>query len=283
MTTQDAPNSLPNIILVLCDDMGFSDIGCYGSEIRTPNLDRLASNGVRFTQMYNAARCCPSRAALLTGVYPHQAGIGHMTQDLGNDSYRGYLNASTATIAEVLRTHGYRTMMSGKWHVGGEYLGSVALGDSTHPVPTQRGFDRFYGLLGGAGSYFNPPTMLRDETPIRAETLDFYLTDAISDAAVDMVQESDDAGKPFFLYVGYTAPHWPLHAPEEDIARYRGRTPVAGTGSGPADTSRCSAWACWTRSGRSRPATSTRRPGKTHRTRSGKTCEWRYTPPRLTA
>lgn len=222
MPTQDESLSPPNIILVLCDDMGFSDIGCYGSEVRTPNLDRLAANGVRFSQMYNAARCCPSRASLLTGVYPHQAGIGHMTQDLGHDGYRGYLSTSTATIAEVLRGHGYHTMMAGKWHVGGEYLGKVDVGDATHPVPTQRGFDQFYGILGGAGSYFNPPTMLRDQTPIRVETSNFYLTDAISDAAVNMVQESHDSEMPFFLYIAYTAPHWPLHALEKDIARYRG-------------------------------------------------------------
>ena len=216
------PHSRPNIILVLCDDMGFSDLGCYGSEIRTPNLDRLAGNGLRFTQMYNSARCCPSRAALLTGINPHQAGIGHMTQDLGHPSYRGYLGDKCVTIGEVLRPLGYRTLMSGKWHVGGDYLGSATVGGPEHPLPTQRGFDRFWGILGGGGSYFNPSTLMRDEKPIRVETTDFYLTDAISDHAVDMIQQSHELGSPFFLYVAYTAPHWPLHALEKDIARYEG-------------------------------------------------------------
>ena len=216
----------PNIVLILADDLGFSDIGCYGSEIRTPNLDGLGRNGLRFTQMYNSARCCPSRAALLTGIHPHQAGVGHMTRDLGNPSYQGYLNESCVTIAEVLRDSGYRTLMSGKWHVGGDYFytnGGTPLGDPGYPVPRQRGFDRYYGILGGGGSYFNPQTLLRDDTPVVVETTDYYLTDAISDAAVEMVRESATGDAPFFLYLAYTAPHWPLHALEEDIARYEGR------------------------------------------------------------
>ena len=215
----------PNIVLILADDLGFSDIGCYGSEIRTPNLDRLGMNGVRFTQMYNSARCCPSRAALLTGINPHQAGIGHMTRDLGHPSYQGYLNDSCVTIAEVLRTAGYRTLMSGKWHVGGDYLYGKRVetpGGPGNPTPRQRGFDRYYGILGGGGSYFNPTTLTRDDTPTRVETTDYYLTDAISDAAVEMIRESATGDAPFFLYLAYTAPHWPLHALEEDIARYEG-------------------------------------------------------------
>jgi arylsulfatase A-like enzyme len=216
----------PNIVLILADDLGFSDIGCYGSEIRTPNLDRIGYSGLRFTQMYNAARCCPSRASLLTGLYAHQTGVGHMMDDKGVPSYQGYLNRDCVTIAEALRAHGYTTWMSGKWHVGGAYNildpGSWRPGDPTHPVPTQRGFDHFYGIVSGAGSYFYPRTLMRDEEFVPLQTSDYYLTDAISDNAVQMVKQAAAQAKPFFLHVTYTAPHWPLHAPEEDIARYEG-------------------------------------------------------------
>jgi arylsulfatase len=214
----------PNIILILADDMGFSDLGSYGSEIRTPHLDRLANNGVRFTQMYNSARCCPSRAALLTGINPHQAGIGHMTNNMGVPSYQGYLSDSCATIAEVLKGAGYRTCMSGKWHVGGHPLedDTWSTPDSQPVTPTRRGFDRYYGLLSGAGSFYNPPHMMDDDKPFAVEHTDYYLTDAITDNAVKMIDESSATDDPFFLYVAYTAPHWPLHALEEDIAKYDG-------------------------------------------------------------
>ena len=215
-------SSRPNIILILADDLGFSDVGCFGSEIRTPNIDRLAADGLRFTQMYNSARCCPSRAALLTGLNPHQAGVGHMVSDLGVASYQGYLSESCVTIAEVLGADGYRTLMSGKWHVGGQYSGDAVAGDAGYPTPTQRGFDRYFGMLGGGGSYFNSPTLMRHDTSISVESTDFYLTDAISDEAVGMIQDAAPTGEPFFLYVGYTAPHWPLHALEVDIAKYLG-------------------------------------------------------------
>ncbi|WP_327590707.1 arylsulfatase [Nonomuraea sp. NBC_00507] len=218
--------SPPNIVLILADDLGFSDLGCYGSEIRTPNLDRLGFSGIRFTQMYNAARCCPSRASLLTGLYAHQTGVGHMMENLGVPSYQGFLNRSCVTVAEALRTHGYTTLMSGKWHVGGAYNildpGSWRPGDATHPLPTQRGFDRFYGIVSGAGSYFYPRTLMRDDTFVPLQASGYYLTDAITDNAVRMVEQAAAAGRPFFLHVTYTAPHWPLHAPEEDIARYEG-------------------------------------------------------------
>ena len=214
----------PNIVLILADDMGYSDIGCYGSEIRTPSLDGLAERGLRFTQMYNSARCCPSRASLLTGLSPHQAGVGHMVADLGLPAYQGYLNLSGVTIAEALRESGYTTLMSGKWHVGGGYdlhdPDSWAPGDPTHPIPTQRGFDRFYGIVAGAASYFYPLTLMRDDRFIPLSPEDFYLTDAISDNAVGMIGDASSAGNPFFLHISYTSPHWPLHALEEDIARY---------------------------------------------------------------
>jgi arylsulfatase A-like enzyme len=216
----------PNIVLILADDMGFSDIGCYGSEIRTPNLDRLAESGVRFTQMYNAARCCPSRASLLTGVYPHQAGVGHMVADYGQPGYRGFLSKSSATIAEVLSANGYRTQMSGKWHVGGDYPlldpSGWTPGDEGHPVPTQRGFQHFFGTLTGAGTFYNPQTLMTGDTLTKLESEEFYYTDAIADHAVSMVREAVAGQKPFFQYVAFTAPHWPLHAPQEEIARYEG-------------------------------------------------------------
>ena len=219
----------PNIILILADDLGFSDLGCYGSEIHTPNLDRMAQEGLRFTQMYNVARCCPSRAALLSGIHPHQAGVGHMTRDLGVPGYQGYLKDNCVTIAEVLRAAGYVTLMSGKWHVGGEWHPqnppSSFVGDRKHPVPTQRGFDRFFGILTGATSYFNPSALYRDDQSISADSPDFYLTDAISDNAVEMVRESSSLGRPFFLHLAYTAPHWPLQALPDDIASLRGRVP----------------------------------------------------------
>jgi arylsulfatase len=206
----------PNIVLILNDDMGFSDIGCYGGEIQTPNLDAFASSGVRFTQFYNTARCCPSRASLLTGLHPHQAGVGHMMDDYTHDGYRGDLNDRCVTIAEVLRAAGYATYMSGKWHVTRFTEGPK------HNWPCQRGFDRFFGTITGAGSYFDPNTLTEDSTPIETPEGDFYYTDAISDRAARFIREHPD-DRPFFAYVAYTAPHWPLHALPEDMERYRGR------------------------------------------------------------
>ncbi len=228
-----APETRPNIVIILTDDLGFSDLGCYGSEIRTPNLDGLAASGIRFTQMYNGARCCPARASLLTGLHPHQAGVGQMTFDLGFPGYQGHLRPEAATIAEMLRTAGYRTLMSGKWHVGGNYRAldreswKRTAGDERHPVPTQRGFDRFYGILNGLGSFYDPVTLMDQERFVRAEDPGFYITDVLTDHAVAMVREAASLKQPFFLYAAYTAPHWPLHALEEDIARYE-RTYRAG-------------------------------------------------------
>ena len=219
----------PNIIVILVDDMGYSDIGCFGSEIRTPNLDRLGMNGLRFSQMYNSARCCPTRAALLTGLNPQQAGVGHMVDNWGPPAYQGYLNNNCVTVAEVLRDHGYATFMSGKWHVGGRYdLRNRAgwdelVGNAGHPIPVQRGFDRFYGIVAGSANFFYPLTLMRDDKFLELEPSGYYFTDAITDNAVDMIQDNADSDKPFFLHVTYTAPHWPLHALEEDIARYEGK------------------------------------------------------------
>jgi arylsulfatase len=217
----------PNIVLIMVDDMGYSDIGCFGSEIGTPNLDRLAENGIRFTQMYNCARCCPTRASLLTGLYPHQAGIGHMVGNHGVREYQGYLRDDCVTIAEALGAGGYQTYMSGKWHVGGSYdpLAPETWnpGAPGHPTPRQRGFDRYFGTLDGAGSYFHPHALLRDDKIIQPEDgEDYYYTDAISANAVGMIEEAAKDEGPFFLYVSYTAPHWPLHALPEDISKYEG-------------------------------------------------------------
>ena len=224
MTTDD---SRPNIIIILADDMGYSDLGCFGSEIATPNLDALASSGLRFSQMYNSARCCPSRAALLTGVHPHQAGVGHMVADLGRPEYQGYLRDNVVTIAEALKSAGYRTLMSGKWHVGGDYNNidreSWDPGGPGYPIPTQRGFDRYFGIFSGGGSYFFPKTLAEQDTLLEPDLEGFYLTDAISDNAVDMIEDATAGEAPFFMYVAYTAPHWPLHALDEDIARYEGK------------------------------------------------------------
>jgi arylsulfatase A-like enzyme len=210
----------PNFLLILNDDMGFSDIGCYGGEVQTPTLDGLAQNGLRYTQFYNTARCCPSRASLLTGLYPHQADIGEMVRDDEVDGYRGDLNPNTVTIAEALKTGGYKTYMSGKWHISS----NIKQDGPRHSWPNQRGFDDFYGILTGAASFYQPRTLTRNNEPVEPEGDDYFFTDAISDEAVRQIEEHSEQEKaPFFQYVAYTAPHWPLHAHEEDIAKYKGR------------------------------------------------------------
>ena len=216
----------PNIVVVLTDDMGFSDLGCYGGEIQTPNLDRLAAGGLRFTQFYNTARCCPTRASLLTGLYPHQAAVGHMMEDKGLDGYLGDLSRNAVTIAEVLQSAGYATYAVGKWHV----TPFTGRGADKHNWPLQRGFQRYYGIIDGAANYFDPASLVRDNTPIKASADSqyrpdhYYLTDAISDHAVRFIGDhAKKGGRPFFLYVAFTAAHWPLHAPESEIAKYRGK------------------------------------------------------------
>ncbi len=225
----------PNIILILADDMGYSDIGCFGSEIQTPNLDRIAKQGVRMTQFYNCARSCPSRAALLTGLYPHQAGIGDMLQD-NLPAYNSHLNFTSMTIAEVLQSSGYSTFISGKWHVGQE-----------EPYwPMKRGFEKQYGSNGTPGHYFGLEKTRKfivedhDSMPpgewIKTGTIEYklmknedgsqwYATDAFTDRAIKYIneQKNTNSQKPFFLYLPYTAPHWPLQAFTEDIAKYKGK------------------------------------------------------------
>ena len=209
-------NRRPNIILMMADDMGFSDLGCYGSEIETPHLDALAGGGIRFTQFYNTARCCPTRASLLTGLYQHQAGIGHMIRDFGVPGYRGDLNRKCVTIAEALKPAGYSTLMCGKWHI-------TPFNGSKRNWPRQRGFDRFFGTIHGAGNFFDPITLTRENELIEPESEDFYYTTALGDQAARLVEEYGPKREPFFLYVAFTSPHWPLHAWDKDIARYKGR------------------------------------------------------------
>ena len=215
----------PNIIIAMADDMGWSDIGCYGAEIDTPNLNTLAEGGLRFTQFYNTGRCCPTRATLLSGTYAHQAGIGHMMSNRNLPGYRGDLNQNVRTIAEVMKTAGYATYMAGKWHV----TPKIQPGGPRNNWPRQRGFDRFYGTIHGAGSFFDPNSLTRENTQVSPLTDEgyrpkgtYYYTDAISDHAARYIREHD-SNEPFFIYVAYTAPHWPMHALPEDIAKYKGK------------------------------------------------------------
>jgi arylsulfatase A-like enzyme len=204
--------SKPNIIIILADDLGYSDIGCYGSEIKTPNLDKLAENGIRLTQLYNSARSCPSRASLLTGLYPHQVGVGHMTEDreIGAIGYDGFRNDNNVTIGEVLKSAGYLTFMSGKWHLG-------------PALPTDHGFDEFYGLLGGFTSFWDKTKYTRlPEGRSQHEYKEgtFYATRAITDYAINFMGIAINWNKPFFLYLAYNAAHFPLHAPKDVIDKY---------------------------------------------------------------
>jgi arylsulfatase A-like enzyme len=224
----------PNIILIMADDLGFSDIGCYGGEIHTPNIDFLANNGIRYTQFYNTSRCCPTRASLLTGLYNHQAGIGKMTDAEDEPGYRGHLTENTVTLAEVLKVAGYQTAMVGKWHVSNtnvqknpqEQLAWLNhqkdFGDFA-PVsqyPTSRGFDRYFGNIWGVVDFFDPFSLVSGTKPVKTVPKNYYHTDAISDTAVAYIKSYAKSSAPFFMYVAHTAPHWPLMALPEDIAKY---------------------------------------------------------------
>ncbi len=205
----------PNILYILADDLGFSDLGCFGGEIETPVLDSLAEGGVRLTQFYNTGRCCPSRAAILTGQYPHRVGLGHMTtNDLGRPGYRGVVSSKAQTIAQVLKPAGYRSFIAGKWHLG-------------TPDPTGNGFEEFYGTLVSAKRFFDPDHLVRFPEGRQARQYpegEFYATDAVTDHALDflkLARETPD--QPWFLYLAYHAPHFPLHAPKQDIDKYADR------------------------------------------------------------
>ncbi|MDR2384178.1 MAG: arylsulfatase [Tannerella sp.] len=226
-----AKDPRPNILIILADDLGYSDIGCYGGEINTPNLDRLAKNGLRFTRFYNAGRSCPTRASLLTGLYPHQAGIGRMTFDNHLPGYRGTMTHDGVTIAEVLKEAGYQTGMIGKWHVAETPLRSDQRQWLAHQVqynefapkdnyPTHRGFQDFYGTIYGVVNYFDPFSLVCGEEPVPTVPDDYYSTIALSDSASAYIRRYAKSDKPFFMYLSYHAPHWPLHALPEDIKKY---------------------------------------------------------------
>lgn len=209
-------NERPNIVVILADDMGFSDLGCYGSEIKTPHLDQLSKAGLRFSQFYNAGRCCPTRASLMTGLYPHQAGMGWMNRNDKRPGYQGELNPQCVSIAEVLSSADYRCYHVGKWHL------TYRMREANENWPLGRGFHRAYGT-GGGGNYFAPKPLYEDNQLIQPPKENYYITDAFSQRAVtyltDHAQQNNKT--PFFLYLAYTAPHFPLHALPADIAAYR--------------------------------------------------------------
>ena len=217
----------PNIIIILADDLGYSDLGCYGGEIHTPNLDDLAKNGIRFTQFYNASRCCPTRASLLTGKYPHQVGL-HLNGRT--------LSPNAATIAEILKENGYHTGMAGKWHLSRtkeledpqeQLLWLSHRKDSSvfaplESYPCNRGFEDHWGVRWGVVNYFDPFSLVHNEEEIKEVPENFYMTDFVTDKSMEMIEDFCRDDKPFFLYLAHTAPHWPLHALPGDIDKYKG-------------------------------------------------------------
>lgn len=233
--TKNKKDKRPNIVIIMADDMGFSDAGCYGGEIQTPNIDFLAKNGLRFSKFYNTSRCCPTRASLLTGLYNQQAGIGQMTVDRELDAYRGHLTENTVTIAEVLKTVGYHTAMAGKWHVSNtvvqpddeeqlkwlDHQADHPLFSPIEQYPTNRGFEKFYGTLWGVIDYFDPFSLVNGTTPVKTVPSNYYHTDAVNDTAAAYIKEYSKEDKPFFIYVAENAPHWPLMALPEDIEKYK--------------------------------------------------------------
>ncbi len=231
VASAQAEDRRPNIMVIMVDDMGYSDLGCFGGEIHTPNLDGLANNGMRFTQFFNAGRSCPSRAALMTGLYAQQAGIMAMGQSL---------NTECVTIPEVLKTAGYHTAMTGKWHLSlTQGIGNNAdqMAWLSHqntfnnrpfaPIetyPCNRGFDEHWGTIWGVVNHFDPFSLVHNEEPIYTDAIpsDFYSTDFITDKTIDLIDDLSAKEEPFFMYVAYNAPHWPLHAKPEDIKKYDG-------------------------------------------------------------
>lgn len=209
----------PHIVLILCDDMGFSDLSCYGGEIHTPNIDYLAEQGIRFSQFKNTGRSCPSRAALLTGHYQHEAGMGWMTAvDEHRPGYRGQISDHLPTLAEVLRDQGYATYMSGKWHVTLD----AAFETPNGSYPVQRGFDKYYGCLHGGGSYYKPDPVYHNLQRITEFPDDYYYTTAITDSAVSFIKQHPTQ-TPMFMYIAHYAPHLPLQAPQDKIDACRER------------------------------------------------------------
>jgi arylsulfatase len=220
-----APDGAPNIVVVLLDDMGYSDIAPFGSEIPTPNLDRIAGGGLSLTNYHTTPVCSPARAALMTGLNPHRAGFASVANsDPGFPNMRVELDEDVATLPEVLRGHGYATFGIGKWHLTRDALMNDGAPKGTWPL--QRGFDRYYGTLEGCNSFFHPNRLVRDNTPLDVAELpdDYYLTDDLTDQAVSMIKglRANDSRKPFFLYFAHHAMHGPLGAKPADIERFRG-------------------------------------------------------------
>ncbi|MFB9293842.1 arylsulfatase [Persicitalea jodogahamensis] len=222
----NAPEQKPNIIVIMADDMGYSDLGCYGGEIKTPNLDKLAANGLRFRNAYNSARCCPTRASMLTGQYQHKVGL---------DRNGKSLNLSGVTIAEALKPAGYQTGMVGKWHLSEavplkdkekhlnwlnhQYDPGIPFAElSTYPI--NRGFEKYYGIIWGVVDYFDPFSLVDGDKPVKTVAKDYYITDDFSNKASEYIQDFSKKEAPFFLYLAYTSPHWPIQAPEAEIAKY---------------------------------------------------------------
>lgn len=236
VSREDKSDKRPNIVIIMADDLGYSDLGCYGGEVSTPSIDALAMQGLRFTQFYNNSRCCPTRASLMTGLYPHLAGVGAMTHDNKSAAYRGYLTENTVTIAELLRQAGYQTGMVGKWHVSQteelpkeeqlKWLAHRVDKPAFSPIaqyPSNRGFEKYYGNLWGVVDYFDPFSLVNGTEPVTSVPENYYHTTALGDSAIAYVEAFSKEDKPFFLYVAHTAPHWPLHALEADIKKYEDR------------------------------------------------------------
>lgn len=220
------------MLIILADDLGYSDIGCFGGEVHTPNLDSLANGGTRFTSFYNDARCCPSRASLLTGLYPHQAGIGAMNELTANPGYLGHIRETAPTISEVLQSAGYHTALFGKWHVSNtlqlpDHLSDLnrqsfpAVFSPIEQYPTRRGFETFWGDIWGVINYYSPFSLVDGETPVKELPADFYATDAINQHTAEYIKQQAGSDRPMFIYLAEHAPHWPLMAPAADIEKYR--------------------------------------------------------------
>jgi arylsulfatase A-like enzyme len=221
-----AKTTRPNLLVIMGDDIGYSDIGAYGGNIDTPNLDRLAARSIRFTNFYNMSRCCPSRAALLTGRYPHRVNMAGNGTSLSKD---------VPTVAEELHAAGYATSMVGKWHLTEatpiadkadhlKWLNHQAFRDrdfgDRSSYPAARGFDHAWGIVWGIADYYDPFSLVDDFTPVQSVPKGFYLTDAISDHAVSSLRSLAGGSRPFMMYLAYTAAHWPLMAPEATVRKY---------------------------------------------------------------
>ncbi|MCP4785450.1 MAG: arylsulfatase [Fuerstiella sp.] len=217
-TQNNIQNIQPNIIIVMADDMGFSDLRCYGGEIQTPNIDQLARDGIRFTGFKNTSRCAPSRASILTGRYQHSVAMGWMAAaDEQRPGYRGQLSANAPTLAEILKPHGYGTGVVGKWHL------TLVNASKTQKqlFPLDRGFDFYHGTWWGAKDYFSPQYMMTGREHLEEGNYpkDYYLTEDLSDSAIDFVESQVNENRPFFLYLAHYAPHSPIQAPEARIQK----------------------------------------------------------------